>query len=243
MAIAPTPLPHHNASRPPALVVVVGALFLALVVGVALLVHYRGDLRISSTSSLEGSGVSATQIRHLPPFAAVELAGGNNVIVHVGGSQTVTVVGDDNLVGYVTTRVSRDELVVGQSRGFATAGPMHVEIGVRSLDAVVLSGSGALTVDGVQGDRFTVDVPGSGVVTATGAVDRLDATLSGSGDVRLQALAARDVVARLDGSGRLHVSASHTLDAGVSGSGAIVYSGEPARVAEQVTGSGAIVKG
>jgi Putative auto-transporter adhesin, head GIN domain len=238
MTTAPTPLPHRFA-RDPLTVSLLLAVLAALVAVLVLLARDNGG---SSSSTLRGSGTPATQTRSLPAFTAVDLAGANQVAVHVGAAQAVTVRADDNLIRYVTTMVTGGTLVVDQSRSFTTSGPMDVDVSVPSLAAVRLSGSGILTIDGVRGARFAVDVPGSGVVTVAGSVTRLDATLSGSGDVRLQGLTARDVTASVLGSGRLQVDATRSLDASLSGSGAIFYGGDPTRVSQRVTGTGAIVR-
>jgi hypothetical protein len=239
MTIAPAPV-HHRHIAPVLTAFLIGALVSAVVIGSVLLVRSGGN---STPSTLQGSGVARTEARHVGPFTALDLAGANNVTVRVGGPRTVTVRGDENLIRYITTTVNAGRLVVGQSRSFSTRSPMSVEVGVPSLDSVSLSGSGILTVDGVRADAFAVDVPGSGVLAVAGTVTSLNASLSGSGDVRLQDLAAQDVTAHLSGSGRLQVNATKSLEARVSGSGAIFYSGDPVKLSEQITGSGAILKG
>ena len=45
------------------------------------------------------------------------------------------------------------------------------------------------------------------------------------------------------GAGRLFVNANHSLDATVSGAGAIAYRGNPAKVGEHVTGTGSVARG
>lgn len=67
----------------------------------------------SSSPAGTGSGVAATQARSLAPFTGVDLAGENNVIVHVGASQSVIVHADSNLLGRVTTRVRSGSLRSG----------------------------------------------------------------------------------------------------------------------------------
>ena len=134
-------------------------------------------------------------------------------------------------------------LAIGQSRSFSTKSPMSVEITVPALDAVALSGAGVLIVDGVKAAHFSVRAPGSGVLSVTGTTTTLDATLSGSGDVRLEAFAAQDATATVSGSGRLQVNASHSLDATVSGVGLILYTGSPTELTKNVTGTGAIIEG
>jgi hypothetical protein len=84
-------------------------------------------------------------------------------------------------------------------------------------------------------------IGGSGRLVAAGSVGRLDARLSGSGDVELQALAARDATAVVSGTGLFHVLATRSLHATVSGTGALLYGGSPARVVTAVTATGAIV--
>lgn len=244
MTVAPSPVDARQRAHPPHLLWLVATALGAAAVAVTVTLLLQHDVFQSSSSStgLRGSGIAATQSRHVRSFRSVELAGANIVTVRVGGKQTVTVRGDDNLIRFITTRVTSGKLVVDQSGSFTTKSRMGVAVTVPALDAVTLSGSGILTVDGVSGSRFSVRVPGSGLLTATGAAARLDARLSGSGDVRLQDLTARDVTATVSGSGRLQVHALRSLDASLSGSGAIFYSGNPAKVTRNISGNGAILK-
>jgi hypothetical protein len=133
-------------------------------------------------------------------------------------------------------------LVIETRGSFSTASPMTVSVTVPELEAVTLSGSGAVRIDGVDQQEFRVQLPGDGLVAVAGKVDRLEASLGGAGDAQLQELVARDVVATVPGTGRLQVNATRLLDASVSGTGAIFYTGNPSDVNESVTGTGAIVR-
>jgi hypothetical protein len=166
---------------------------LFLVGGLAVALLYRHSDHPSRASTV-GSGVAATQARAVAPFTAVELAGSNNVVLHVGRKQSVVVRGDDNLIRRITTKVRAATLVIGNTPGgFTTRSPMRVEVGVPTLSALTLSGSGTITGDGT--------------------------------------------------TGKLDVAVTGRLDASVSGSGAIVYGGNPRQVTKDVTGTGAIVGG
>ena len=219
--------------------VLLSALVLLVATGVALYA-WRGDS--TSTTGTQGSGVAATQTRDLPSFAAVDLGGANQVAVSVGGKQSVAVHADDNLIEAVTTQVHSGVLVIGNTGSFTTKSPMRVDVTVPILDTATLSGTGILRIDGVKGKQFDALLPGSGVLRVSGTVDRLDATLGGSGDMQLENLIARDATVSVAGSGRLQVHASGTLNASVAGSGVILYRGNPSRVTQSVTGSGAITK-
>lgn len=110
-----------------------------------------------------------------------------------------------------------------------------------NLDSTRLMGSGTISVDGAHARKFTAEVPGSGMLTISGTVDQLDASLAGSGNMQLGDLTARFVTATVPGSGRLEVHATHTLDASIPGSGEIVLGGHPKTLKQIVSGSGAIL--
>jgi Putative auto-transporter adhesin, head GIN domain len=221
--------------------VLFAVLFLVLGAGIVLLVQHNRWGESSTSTGVQGSGIPATQTRNLRSFASVDLAGASKVTIHVGGDQSVVVHADDNLIDLVTTDVRHGRLVIDNHPDLTTRSPMSVDVTVSELETLVLSGSGIVTADGVRAKDLSVRVPGSGLVRLSGTADRLHADLAGSGDVQLQDLAARDVTAKLSGSGRLQVHAAESLDAVVSGSGAIFYTGDPASVSRNVTGSGAIL--
>ena len=196
---------------------------LVLIAVVASLLARGGSLG----SGMQGSGVAATQSRVLATFSSIDLAGSNDVTVTVGGRQSVVVHADSNLMRYVTTRVVAGTLVIGTTGSFTTRSPMSVEVGVPALAAVTLTGSGKISVIGINAPRLTVALPGSGALYAGGTVTKLNVTLSGSGLAQLDSLAARDVHAVVSGSGLIRVTATASLNAAVPGSGAIIYRGNP----------------
>lgn len=214
-----------------------------LLAAALIIVLTRTNVFDSSTGATQGSGVAATQSRALSAFDRVELSGANNVVVQVGGKQAVTVHADHNLLTRVKTKVVAGTLVVTNRGSFTTSSPMRVDVTVPSLRAVSLSGSGMVTVAGIHVGALHVTLAGSGVIHASGTVDRLDVSLSGSGDAQLQELVARNVLASVSGSGRIAVNATDTLDARVPGTGLVMYRGDPPHVTTSVTGTGAIVRG
>jgi hypothetical protein len=160
-----------------------------------------------------------------------------------GGRQSVVVRADSNLIRHVTTHVVAGTLVIGTTGSFTTRSPMNVQVSVPSLTAVTLSGSGEISVSKIETARLTVTLPGSGVLYASGTATRLDVTLGGSGLAQLSNLIARDAHAAVTGSGLIRVTATANLNATVSGSGAVIYSGNPSQVTRNVTGTGAVIAG
>jgi len=223
-----------------------GAAAAVVVLCIGALFVFRYDLFESSSSSttVKGSGVTASETRNVPAFSAVELAASNIVDVRVGEAQRVVVHADDNLLHRITTTVNGGRLVIAQIPGSVEArSELRVEIQVPKLVALALSGSGIVSATGVDATAFTVTLDGSGVIHAAGTVQRLEVSLGGSGDAQLSELRARTVHAVVGGSGRILTTATETLDASVPGSGAIIYGGAPAHVSRSVTGSGAVIGG
>ena len=218
-------------------VLLVSAILLALLVD-------RMFFQSSSSTAGTGSGVAATQARSVPSFTGVDLAGANNVIVQVGARQSVVVHADSNLLGRVTTRVRSGELVIGTTPGSLSAkSPMFVAVSAPSLDRLRLHGAGNISVAGINSRTLTVALPGSGNVDAAGTTTKLRVTISGEGTAQLRQLIADDAKAAVSGDGTIMLTATDRLTASISGTGAILYGGNPPHVAQRVTGSGAISPG
>ena len=237
--------PPRRSDRPeqhlhPSLIVAVVAVLVLGAIGVALAL--RGG-HSSSGSGIQGSGVAASQTRALPSFTGLNLAGGNEVNVVVGAPQSVAVNADTNLISHVTTRVVAGTLVIGETGSFTSHAPMNVEVSVPSLTTLTLSGDGQISVTGISAPQLTVTVPGSGLLSASGTVTRLDVTLRGDGMAELSQLSARDAHAVLTGSGLIKVDATSSLNASMPGTGLIMYTGNPPQVVTSVTGTGSITAG
>jgi hypothetical protein len=221
------------------------AILAFLLGGVTVALLYQFDaFEDTSGSGTTGSGVATTQTRDLPAFHSVELAGGNNVVIQVGGKQSVVVKADDNLLGRVTTKVQSGTLVIGNTPGsFSTETPMSVVVTIPALSELTLAGGGNIVVSGVEAQSLTVTLSGGGNLTASGTAGSLGLTLSGSGNMWFTRLVADDVDAVLSGSGNMFVTATKSLNASIPGSGSIAYAGNPQDVTKSVTGSGAITGG
>jgi hypothetical protein len=242
MTIAPTSFGSGRPGRHGHRLAFAG-IFALVVVGVTTAIGFAiASDSSTSSNTVQGSGVQITESRAVPAFGSVELAGSNNVFIRVGEERSVRVSGDDNLTDRVTTGVDAATLVIGSKPGsYSTSSPMRVEVSVPSLRDLTLSGSGNVLVTGLDGQRFTVTISGSGVVRASGTTDKLDATISGSGQAELGGLEASAVRAVVSGSGEIVVTATTSLDASVPGSGSILYGGNPVVVTKSVTGSGEII--
>jgi hypothetical protein len=177
---------------------------------------HRPTAPYGSSNGVEGSGATAIELREVARFASADLAGSNHVSITVGPEQSVRVQADDNLIHLITTDVRAGQLVIDNHGSFQTNSPLSVDVTLPALDAVSLSGSGALTAQAVRAGTLAVGLPGSGRIRASGAADRLLATVDGSGELQLDDLIATEATAVVSGSGLVRLLVSEGLGAWVS---------------------------
>jgi hypothetical protein len=186
---------------------------------------------------------TTTQTRTIEVFDRVRLEGPMDVEVRVGTPASVWMRGRSALLDHVVTRMDEGTLIIAiDEQGQRDGGDydeIEIQVGVESLLGVALVGSGDVLVEGVQGDRFAVHLSGSGEILARGAVQEVEADLSGSGEIDLRQLGSRSARVSVSGSGDVRVHPRETLDASVSGSGDVHYLGAP-EVHSQVSGSGRV---
>jgi hypothetical protein len=191
-------------------------------------------------NAIHGSGIAKTESRAMASFSKIDLAGSPDVEVAIGPAASVAVTADDNILSIIETTVEGDTLRIESKGSYNTSLGVKVKITVPTLDGVSVSGSGDIHVTGLKAGEMEAGVTGSGDVTLNGVVDRLRAHITGSGDLRAGELGAKDVRVTVTGSGDATVHATEELDASVTGSGDVRYSGNPPQVRKNVTGSGDI---
>ncbi len=188
---------------------------------------------------VSGSGERAEVTRVVEAFDSVELAVPCAATVRVGSGTSVTLSGDDDLLPHVTTEVRRGRLVIELEGNYRFRQELRVEITTPRLSSVALLGSGDVPVAGVTGAAFRVSVEGSGDIVALGEVGRLEASIDGSGDLRLQRLVAQEASITIEGSGAARLNAERALRYRIDGSGDVSYVGSP-EVSGGISGSGSV---
>jgi hypothetical protein len=113
------------------------------------------------------------------------------------------------------------------------------EVNARDFN-LSIAGSGDLRTDSLLCENITVRIAGSGNARLTGVGLHSKFSIAGSGNINAKEFFVQEAKCNISGSGNIHTRVSEILDASVSGSGDIIYSGEPATVNTSVAGSGKI---
>jgi hypothetical protein len=106
-----------------------------------------------------------------------------------------------------------------------------------------LSGDETLAITGYAQDDLSLDVSGTGKITAQGKARTVKVDVSGGGDADLGKLAAEEARVDISGSGRTTIAPSQRVDVDISGSGEVDLASHPAIVHNDISGSGRIVQG
>lgn len=202
-----------------------------------------GTLIAACGPVIGGSGKIVTEPRSVAGFSAVDLSGSGRLVIEKGNSESLSITADDNLMQYIESEVrgrtltlrEKDDVNVNPSRDIV------FRLTVKGLDNIGISGSGSADAKGLQGDKMTVGVSGSGEISLEGAVNDLDVSISGSGQYRGRGMSSKRAHVDISGSGGALLAVSEKLNATVSGSGSIEYVGDP-QVQQDVSGSGSIRK-
>jgi len=222
---------------------------------------------IAKSSRAVKASFSEIVDRHLSGFHAIDVAGSFDVYITQGSTESVKVEAPSNMMGRIITEVNNGVLRIYNKHDTFNWGDMwghHKKIVVyvvaKNLNSINLSGSGdAFFKDGIRAGNLKLSISGSGDMTGSVDAKNLECSITGSGDMKLsgraessgvtlvgsgdftaRSLQTVNCAVRVSGSGDAQVNASERVDATVSGSGDVRYTGGAKLINSRKTGSGDI---
>jgi hypothetical protein len=194
----------------------------------------------TSDNILIGSGKTVSVRRSLPEFSWLHIRSAANITVKQGQDAHIIISGDDNIVSLFEHRLEQNRLVLSESRSYQARMPLDITVVAPGIEKVQLSGSSNLNMDNMNVPRMELILSGSGSITARGYVGQLAARVLGSGRLYLIDLASRHIDVDIKGSGSAELFSKETLAAAITGSGTILYRGNP-QLHTNIRGSGRVI--
>lgn len=214
---------------------------------------------------VQGNGNIEKQERNLGnDFTAVKSCCSMIVLITKGDQHSVTVETDENLLEYIETEVAGDRLTIRRKDGFDLESSQRIKVYVTmpKIAGLYASSSSDLLVTGnftgdkldldvsssaeievnFTGSRVEVDGSSSGRIRLTGAADRMTVDLSSSSRVEAENFTTKQLKAEASSSGKLSVKVTEEIDADVSSSGQVNYSGTPTKVYSDASSGGKVRK-
>lgn len=200
-------------------------------------------------------------------FKGIAAGGPLNVKVTLGNTESIRFEGNKDAIAELVTEVNSGILTIKPktkwndwSRRYSKP-DVTVYISAKRLSSLTMSGSGNLEVSNtINGSELVATLSGSGSIRASanvksfsgvlsgsgninlaGKSDDANLTISGSGSFRGKSFSVNKVEVQISGSADAYIRASQHIDAVISGSGSIIYSGD-ATVKKTIIGSGSVSK-
>ena len=214
--------------------------------------------------SVKGNGKVTTENRNTGDYDEVKLTGFMDVELTAGTEGRLIIEGESNLLEHVITEVENGSLKIYTEKGYSLKPSkgkgIKITVPFKDLNAVSLTGSGDIwNTSVIRAQDFETSLTGSGDINLhlevknlkgliTGSGDTLvkgkaenfEISVTGSGDFKAFNLEAKDVKAKIMGSGDIELTALNSLEAKVMGSGDITYDGKPKKEDLRAMGSGSI---
>lgn len=219
---------------------------------------------MAQAQKVKGNGKVTTETRKVSDYHRIHASGSFTVHLVEGTEGHIQIKGESNILPLVVVEVKGNTLHLStkHNRSIQYKKPLVITVPVQEIGAVVLqgsgeiitktklatdilevqlSGSGDMEID-VEASRVLASVKGSGDVDLNGIATILSASVTGSGDLSAFGLDSENTEVTVTGSGDAEVLARSIFVGTVTGSGDILYGGNPEKETIRLQGSGSIQK-
>jgi len=189
-----------------------------------------------------GSGNLVTETRSVGEFTRFSSDGVFEVDISENETQSVEVTADQNVMQYVKTTVSSEQLSLYLKDGNYSDINVSADIKVVDLKGISNSGTGNINAHNISGeDEFSVLNSGSATITIDGQSAALTIMNEGTGNFRGFNFTVNTCQVENIGSGDIEVNCVESLDVKIDGSGNVYYKGSPTTFNVEITGSGKVI--
>ena len=210
--------------------------------------------------AVQGDGNITSENRQADAFKSVSFEGTYTVILTQGATQEIKIETDKNLLSHITTKVEDGELRVKSEDNLQPTKAITVYIsnptyngiecaGFSKVTATTpiksdnlkldIAGSGNFTLE-VHTPKLSTDISGSGTMNLSGDAATQKIDIAGSGNIKAANLTSETATIDIAGSGDAFINATKTINASISGSGRVKYSGTATDIHSDISGSGKV---
>ncbi len=212
---------------------------------------------------IKGSGKLIKETRNLSSFHALEVGGAFEVELIKSTETKIIIKTDDNIMPYISTRVSGGELEIETTQDIDNATALSLIIYYQNLDELDISGAAELfSKDILTTNHLELDFSGAADITLKIEVESLEADFSGATDIefdgkvknaeieisgaatlRAYGLEVNDLDLEVSGAANAKVLAIDHMKVDCSGASSVRYKGNPSLDIIDVSGASSFRKG
>lgn len=207
---------------------------------------------ISPKTELPLSGLNSSSGQAFPAFDSIAINGPYNVevvlnsnpYVNPNGTGSVTVSGDSALVNETYDFVKNNNLTIMLNPAYSYNEGVRAKVTIYTsvpLRRVYYTGSGSIDIQNINVEHFAATVNGSAYMFLAGAVDRLDATATGTSRLNAKCVIANSIFVNTTGLAQAEVLGGAGVSGLAAGQSDIYYYSRPDMVAPYQRQSGSVM--
>ena len=190
-------------------------------------------------TGIRGNGQIKTDQRSVGDFVEIKASGGFHIEWR-SGSPSLTITTDRNLLEYIESSVSDNQLRLRNRERISPTHGVKVLVSSPTRNGARLSGAVDLKVPQLAEPKFYFQSTGASEVQLDGKADELLADMTGASELRAKDLQTRTVEISTTGAAEAEVTVSDSLKVSITGAGTVNYHGNPPHIEKHVTGAGSI---
>ena len=202
-----------------------------------------GGIDFSNLNVAKGSGDIVTKKATLKKFNKIKIDSSFNVAIQIGEKYGYSIKADNNLVNLISVVNSNGTLVVTTKGGYSTNSDIKLTIKTKRLKSLMVEGSSTIRLENLNEPYLSLNLDGSiDLFSSSGKVESLSVKSDGAYDIDLSNIEVKNAKVDILGSGDLKINVTQKLDAKVSDSATLYYTGTP-KITKKILDSGDLIKG
>ena len=208
-----------------------------------------------------GSGNVISEERQVSDISSISIGSSMNLFIEQTGSESVRIEADDNIIPYISTQKTGEELKIQYKLvSLTTKNPVNFYVTVKDLSKIKVSSSATVKCDDLKTENLSIEmassskgdltvyvtkldlnIGSSAVITLSGEAVSQDIKLGSSGKLEAYNLVSKDCKIVAQSSGFANINVSEKLDAQISSSALVNYKGDP-EINSKISSSGDLNK-
>ena len=202
-----------------------------------------GGMDFSNLNVAKGSGDIVTKNATLKKFTKIKIDSSFEVTIQVGEKYGYSIKADNNLVNLISVVNRNGTLIITTKGSYSTNSDIKLTIKTKRLESLIAEGSSTIYLQNLNEPYLSLNLDGSiDLVSSSGKVNSLSVKSDGAYDIDLSKVKVKNAKVDILGSGDLKINVTQKLDAKVSDSATLYYSGSP-KITKKILDSGDLIKG
>jgi len=179
-------------------------------------------------------------------FENIDISGAFEVIVKCGVENTINIDAPEELKEYVIKEIRDNTLYIyianNKKNVHNKSINIKINIGIKDLKHVNLSGACSLTINDIKNDNLEIDASGANDIHLNGETKNLSVELSGACNLDAKEFITSKVKITLSGATDAIVNVTDELNVEVSGVSKVKYIGNPSKITKDISGMSSLEK-